>query len=76
MASSSTVTAIKELQRYYRKAKAVAQPVVDKMMPQDETNEPKATAGDEALEELFNEEAADDGYDWVEVVRSEERPTV
>jgi hypothetical protein len=76
MVSSSTVTAIEELQRYYRKAKAVAQPVVDKMMPQDETNEPKATAGDEAVEELFNEEAAEVERGWVEVVGSEETPTV
>jgi hypothetical protein len=76
MASHSTVTAIEELQRYYRNAKAVAQPVIDKMLRQDETNEPKATAGDEAVEALFNEDAAEDEHGWVEVIGSKDTPTV
>jgi hypothetical protein len=46
------------------------------MMRQDEAIQPKATSGDEVVEELFNEEAAEDGHDWVQVIGSEEMPTV
>lgn len=73
MAGKDTVTAMEEMQRYYRKAKSAAQPLIDKL----QTNEDSTQVIEEDYEtaEMFNENVEGE-KDWVDVVGSGETPSV
>ena len=76
MANNNEVTALEEIQRYYKKVKDVAIPMVQKIMPENETKEAKKKADFETANRLFNDSVDDEKGGWVDVIPSEEMPNV
>jgi hypothetical protein len=76
MASNNEVTALEEIQRYYKKVKDVALPMVEKIMPEDEMKEAKQKAELETAKKLFNDNVDEEKGGWVDVVASGEMPNV
>ena len=74
MVGQGTVTASEEVQRYYRKGKALAQPVVDQITTKKETE--ISTSGPNTSEPMFDEELSSEDEDWVDVIGDVQTPEV
>ena len=75
MAGSNDLTALEEIQRFYKKVNDVAIPMIERIKPKDETKEAKKQADLETAKKMFNDDI-DEEESWVDVIASEEMPNV
>ena len=75
MAGSNDLTALEEIQRFYKKVNDVAIPMMERIKPKDETKEAKKQADLETAKKMFNDDI-DEEESWVDVIASEEMPNV
>ena len=74
MVGQGTVTASEEILRYYRKAKNLAQPVINQITTTNEAS--LSRSGPETAEPMFDNDVAYEDGDWVEIIGAEQTPEV
>jgi hypothetical protein len=74
MVGRGTVTASEEIQRYYRKAKTLAQPLINHITTTNEAS--LSRLGPETAEPIFDDDSACEDGKWVEVIGAEQTPEV